>query len=190
MALQQTPTVLRFDCRGRDRAPHRCPSRSAAPPTATMHRLVSAVGQLKRWHDREVPPRGHTYTRDDAPLDHVRDLSALDDCRDPAGADQIRGRLKSQIGGSVGGFSSARHSKGSRPCGAHRSTPRAGRRANKFAKSSAHGGGSPFCTLHTLRSEGRDESAFGTIREPAPKPRGTRITGADRGSSVHRTLVL
>ena len=38
MALQQTPTVLRFDCRGRDRAPHRCPSRSAAPPTAARPR--------------------------------------------------------------------------------------------------------------------------------------------------------
>src|SRR5437868_15521720 len=159
-------------------------------PPLTMHRLVFAVGQLKRRHDREVPPRGRTYTRDDAPLDPVADLSALDDRSDPAGADQIRGRLMSQIRGSVGGFSSARHSKGSRPWCARRATPRAGRRANRFAKSSAHGGGSPFCTLHTLRSEGRDESAFGTIREPAPKPRGTRITGADRGFSVHRTLVL
>ena len=52
--------------------------------------------------------------------------------------------------------------------------PRAGRRANKFAKSRTHSAGARFPQCHTVRSVGRDEGAFGAIRASVPTPRGTR----------------
>ena len=59
----QTPTVLRFDWRGRDRAPYRCPSRSAAPPTAarprpTARRRWTAADMITRWIAEGPKPAG------------------------------------------------------------------------------------------------------------------------------------